>query len=164
MSREETCRVIQCQDVEKNIHPVEPSKLVFRPSIYAITLRGNDMLVLETKHGLTFPGGRIELGERHEDALKREVLEETGITVAIGPLCDVVTSFWHHKGVGYHCLGPFYRCSYVSGELSDERMSDGERDWQCQPQWLDLDVVMKRGFALTADWRKAMDVALKHPH
>lgn len=33
------------------------------------------------KNKFTVPGGHIELGERAEDAIKREVLEETGLDV-----------------------------------------------------------------------------------
>ena len=32
------------------------------------------------------PGGKVEPGEREEDAVRREVLEETGLDVAVGRL------------------------------------------------------------------------------
>ncbi|MHA1733290.1 MAG: NUDIX hydrolase [Promethearchaeota archaeon] len=35
------------------------------------------------------PGGKVELGERLEDALRREVLEETGIEVEVGAVAGV---------------------------------------------------------------------------
>ncbi|MFT2691378.1 (deoxy)nucleoside triphosphate pyrophosphohydrolase [Clavibacter zhangzhiyongii] len=35
-----------------------------------------------------FPGGKVETGERHEDALAREIREELGIEVAVGALVD----------------------------------------------------------------------------
>ncbi len=31
-----------------------------------------------------FPGGKIEPGERYEDAVKREALEETGLSIKVG--------------------------------------------------------------------------------
>lgn len=33
-----------------------------------------------------FPGGKIERGEREEEALRREILEELGCAVEVGPL------------------------------------------------------------------------------
>ena len=36
------------------------------------------------------PGGRVEPGESHETATAREVLEETGLRVVVGPLVGTV--------------------------------------------------------------------------
>ncbi|GAA2282913.1 NUDIX domain-containing protein [Nonomuraea roseoviolacea subsp. roseoviolacea] len=38
----------------------------------------------------SIPGGRVEPGETDVVALEREVLEETGLRVAVGPLAGVV--------------------------------------------------------------------------
>ena len=40
----------------------------------------------------SLPGGRPRLGERIEEAARREVAEEAGIEIAVGPLVDVVDS------------------------------------------------------------------------
>ncbi len=49
------------------------------------------------------PGGRLELGESIAAGVAREVLEETGLTVEVGPLVEVVERVttttdgtWHH--------------------------------------------------------------------
>ena len=62
------------------------------------------------------PGGTVELGETLENAVVREVQEETGVTVR--PL-EVVTVFDRIEveagAVLYHYVIVDYLCAYVSG-------------------------------------------------
>ena len=42
-------------------------------------------------HDWTFPKGKLDPGESHEDAAAREVLEETGFDVELGPAIGTTT-------------------------------------------------------------------------
>lgn len=52
----------------------------------------------------SLPGGRQRLGERVEETARREVAEEAGIDVEVGPLVDVVDSITRDAegAVQYH--------------------------------------------------------------
>jgi mutator protein MutT len=62
---------------------------VFPVSIKGVLHEGRLVVLLENERSeWELPGGRIEPGETPEDCLAREMNEELGITVEIGPLLD----------------------------------------------------------------------------
>jgi ADP-ribose pyrophosphatase YjhB (NUDIX family) len=60
----------------------------------------------------SIPGGALDLGEKLRDGIAREVLEETGLEVEVGPLLDVVDSI-HADDAGrtkYHYVLVDFLC------------------------------------------------------
>ncbi len=66
----------------------------------------------------SLPGGRQRLGERIEEAACREVREEAGIEIAVGPLLDVVDSITRDAqgGVQYHYTLVDFVAEWRAGE------------------------------------------------
>ena len=62
-----------------------------------------------------FPGGKVEQGERPEDALIRELSEELGITVK--KECLAPLSFASHAYEEFHLLMPLFVCRRWSGTV-----------------------------------------------
>lgn len=59
-----------------------------------------------------FPGGKRESAESFEDCLARELMEELGIEIAIGPLVESITHAYPEKTVRLQ----FYRCQWLRHE------------------------------------------------
>jgi ADP-ribose pyrophosphatase YjhB (NUDIX family) len=67
----------------------------------------------------SLPGGAVETGETLRAALQREVLEETGLVVDVGPLIDVLDRVHTHADgrVEYHYVLVDYLCSVIGGRV-----------------------------------------------
>ncbi len=66
----------------------------------------------------SLPGGAQHLGETVQDAALREVMEETGLTIKIAGLIDVVDAIRHDENgdVLHHYTLVDYAATWVSGE------------------------------------------------
>jgi 8-oxo-dGTP diphosphatase len=67
----------------------------------------------------SLPGGRLELGETLEAGLAREMLEETGLEVEVGPVVDVFDRILldTERKVRYHYVLIDYLCRPIGGAL-----------------------------------------------
>jgi 8-oxo-dGTP diphosphatase len=72
----------------------------------------------------TLPGGGIEFGEHPDDAVLRELEEETGYRGELDRVAAVFSHVYHHSpaanGGDLHFLGVLYRVRIVGGALRDE--------------------------------------------
>ena len=66
------------------------------------------------------PGGGAEMHSSLPDNLAREVREETGLTVRVGPPCLV--NEYHEQASSFHQVEIFFRCKVLAGEIRE--------DWQ----------------------------------
>ena len=111
----------------------------------AIIIKNNDVLLMwrknQGKEYYVFPGGGVEENETVEEAVIREVSEETTLKVKIEK------QLYHHHYIN-DSDQYFYLCSYLSGEptLGDANEKEDmlkNTDNFYQPVWMKIDNLKK---------------------
>jgi ADP-ribose pyrophosphatase YjhB (NUDIX family) len=103
----------------------DEDRLLLARAAPMLTLRGRWFL----------PGGGVDHGESPEDSLRREIAEESGLTIVPGPLLDVLSDVRTlPDGTSLHTVRLIYDVSSWHGTLRPE--VDGTTD---DVAWFTLD-------------------------
>ena len=157
-------KTVIASDFDGNPHKVEISKLVWRPSAYGIIIKDNKILLLKQTNGYDLPGGGMNMGETPEEAVIREVKEETGLAVKNPKLLAVGNSFYLAYGTTdkfRQAIMLYYTCEYVGGELSTAGFDEAEQEYGVAPQWLPTEELNFIKIGSNADFRPFIKTILE---
>ncbi len=125
----------------------------FRPSVYGLLIHENKILLMKNRNAsrLSLPGGGIELGETNEEALLREIKEETGIEAQVNQLLAFDQDFFYYdpKNIFVHTFLFFYACTpLTTTPHADDAVEDEESE---KPRWIDIDSLSAEDFISHGD-------------
>jgi 8-oxo-dGTP diphosphatase len=142
---------------------IESRRYPTRPvlGVGAVILDGGRVLLVERGNEplagcWSLPGGAVEAGERLEDALIREVFEETGLRVTINIIATVFERIMPDAAgkCEYHYVLIDFYCAVEGGEL---RAGDDSR----RVDWFDIDSL--DSLRMTDGTREVIEACCTHP-
>lgn len=158
---------IVCTNKDGVKYDVNADQLKFRPGVYGIIVRDNKILLSRVWDSYDFPGGGVNVGEKIESALAREVKEETGFDVAPKELISCLDDF--HKNTFsdtfVHSILIYYTCEITGGELSKDNFDKNqfEDKYMELAEWVSLEEAAKIKFYDPAgDLKKQLLVKIKN--
>jgi mutator protein MutT len=142
------------EDRSERLYPRRPMV-----GVGAVVRRG-DAVLLERRGqppaqgSWALPGGLVDVGERLEEAVRREVREECGIEVEVGPLLGVFEPIVTDDDgrIRYHYVVLDYLAHYVSGDVT-------AGDDAAELRWVPFDEL--REYPLMAATREMIERARK---
>ena len=109
-----------------------------RVGVAAVVLRDSQVLLVQRgrepgKGSWGLPGGMLELGETLAEGARREVMEECGVDIEVGPLVAVFEPMQRDEDgrLRFHYVVVDYLARYITGEPRADDDADDAR-------WVDL--------------------------
>jgi len=137
--------LVACTTLYGEKKNIPSEKLFFRPAAYAVIIDGGKILLMKARMTgkYWFPGGSVEVGEKLEDALRREVREEAGIEIKVEKFLTFREVFFYHdqRDEAYQNFSFFYICkAKTAGLIADDKVDDDAVE---KPRWVEIKSIKK---------------------
>lgn len=130
-------------------------RTVYREAVRGILLSGRDVFMIHSpvNGDYKFPGGGVQPDESHEQALRREVSEESGALVAaIQGEFGMVIEYDLPEEADYDAFkmaSHYYLCS-LDGVISAQNLDNYEIDLAFKPEWVNIDLAIRANKSVLA--------------
>ncbi|HHT43592.1 MAG TPA: NUDIX domain-containing protein [Firmicutes bacterium] len=130
-------------------------KAVTREAVRAIVIRNGSILLLYSRRegDYHFPGGGVDAGETHLEALSRELREECGaeLTQVHEPFGKIVEyAFPKEHGFDVFRMTSYYYICSIGDELGPQGLTGYERDLGLEPHWTTVERALEANEAVLA--------------
>jgi 8-oxo-dGTP pyrophosphatase MutT (NUDIX family) len=149
-----------------NIH----GKAIQRTAVRGVIWRGQELLMVYSSNvgDYKFPGGGVNVGETHEHALARELLEECGATLLsvdgeIGAIVEY--NFPLEKDFDIFKMTSHYYSCKIKDEFGSQKLDGYEAELGFQPMWIDIDKAIEANKSLSdpsIEWLRREIFALEY--
>ena len=122
-------------------------RITTRQAVRAVILKDGKILMVHTNKGdYKFPGGGVKRQEELQEALIREVAEETGYIVEtigekLGTIIQRNVNQFNANGI-FEMTSHYYFCS-VKDIPESQHLEKYEEDQEFEPVWISMDDVIK---------------------
>ncbi len=132
-----------CLAYQRGVQEARPIRTPRKPvphvvATAAVLRRGRKVLIGRRPEGVLlgglweFPGGKLEKGESLEAGLRRELSEELGVEIEVGPTLGVFNHAYTHFRVTVHA----FQCQLLEGE--PQALSHAEIRWVRSDELVDF--------------------------
>ncbi|MCC6500854.1 MAG: NUDIX domain-containing protein [Anaerolineales bacterium] len=133
-------------------------RAILRTAVRGVILRGSDLLMIYSSNvgDYKFPGGGVDAGESHDQALRREVEEECGMALErvgdeIGAVIEYHFSIEKEYDV-FKMTSHYYWCEVADG-IGVQKLDDYERDLGFKPVWVNIEKAIRVNRAMLGSGR-----------
>ena len=129
--------------------------IIFRALTPIPSGRGELLMIYSSVNGdYKFPGGGVDAGESHHEALRREISEECGATMTkvTGELGKVLEYAINSKEdyETYKQTSYYYFCE-INGSLGALNLEDYEEELGFRPEWLSIETALETNKRVLAE-------------